>query len=110
MDAADLVRRIGTSKYLMSTFEGAYEDGRCLRRAVQFRGDVYADELEELQSSDSPASDLFHPEPVDCRFLPADWNVYRHYFDIQRFKYLTPIDDDFEAAYRRKVSCRDEVL
>ena len=26
--AADLMRRLGTSKYLMSTFESGYEDGR----------------------------------------------------------------------------------
>ena len=28
VDDADLVRRLGTSKYLMSTFESGYEDGR----------------------------------------------------------------------------------
>ena len=66
--------------------------------------DVFADEREELESSDSPASDPFRPDPVDYRFLPADSNVYRHHFDIPFFKYLTPIHDDFKAAHRRKVS------
>ena len=102
VDAADLVQRLGTSKYLMSTLESVNEEGRRWRRAVKFRRDVYADEREELESSDSPTSDLFHPDPVDHRFLLADSNVYRHYFDIPFFKYLTPIHDDF--------SCRDQVL
>ena len=43
-------------------------------------------------------------------FLSADSNVYRHHFDVPMFKYLTPIHDDFKAAHRRKVSCRDQVL
>ena len=36
VDAADLVRRAGTSKYLMSPSEAGYEGGRRWRRAVQF--------------------------------------------------------------------------
>ena len=110
VDAADLVRRMGTSKYLMSPFKGGYEDGQHWCPAVKFRRDVYADEREEIESSDSPASDPFHPDPVNYRSLPADSNVYRHHFDIPFFKYLTPIHDDFKAAHRRKVSCRDQVL
>ena len=110
VDAADSVGRLGTSKYLMSTFESGYEDGRCWRRAVKFRRDVFADDREELESSDSPASDPFHPDPVDHRFLPADSNVHRHHFDIPFFKYLTPVYDDFKAAHRRNVSCRDHIL
>ena len=35
-DAADLARRLGTSKYLMSPFEGGYENGRYWRREVPF--------------------------------------------------------------------------
>ena len=110
VDAADLVRRRGTSKYLMSPFEAGYKGGRRWRRAVQFWRDVYADDWEEIKSADSPASDPFHPDPVDHRFLPAESNVYQHHFDIPFFKYLTPIHDDFKAADRRKVSCRDQVL
>ena len=110
LDAADLVRRPGTSKFLMSPFEAGYEGGRRWRRAVQFRRDVYADEREEIESTNLPASDPFHPDPVDHRFLPAESNVYQHHFDIPFFKYLTPIHDDFKAAHRRKVSCRDQVL
>ena len=109
-NAADLVRRLGTSKYLTSTFESGYEDELRWRRAVKFRRDVSANEREEPESRDSPASDPFRPDPVDHRFLPADLNVYRHHFDIPFFKYLTPIHDDFKAAHRRKVSCRDKVL
>ena len=75
VEAADLVRRMGTSKYLMSPFEAAYEDGRRWRRAVKFRRDVYADEREEMESNDSPASDPFHPDHVDYRFLRAP---FRH--------------------------------
>ena len=110
MDAADLTRRVDTSKYLMSPFEGGYEDGRRWRRAVKFRRDVYADEREEIQSNDSPASDPFQSDPVHYRFLPAASNVYQHHFDIPFFKYLTPIHDDFKAAHRRKISCRDRIL
>ena len=66
-DAADLLRRLGTSKYLMSTFESGYKDGRHWRRAVPFRRDVFVDEREELESSDSPASDMFQPDPVRKR-------------------------------------------
>ena len=58
----------------------------------------------------SPASDPFHPDPVDHRFLSADSNVYQHHFDVLMFKYLTQIHDDFKAAHQRKVSCRDQVL
>ena len=108
--AADLVRRMGTSKYLMSPLEAGYEGGRRWRRAVKFRRDVYADEREEIESNDSPASDPLQPDPVDTRFLPAELNVYQHHFDIPFFKYLTPIHDDSKAAHRRKVSCRDQVL
>ena len=110
VDAADLVRRTGTSKYLMSPFEAGYEGGQRWRRAVQFRRNVYADDREEIVSTDSPASDLFHPDPVDHRFLPAESNDYQHHFDIPFFKYLTPIHDDFKAAHLRKVNCRDQVL
>ena len=35
-DAVDLVRRLGTSKYLMSPFESGYKDGRYWRREVPF--------------------------------------------------------------------------
>ena len=110
VDAADLVRRMGTSKYLMSPFEAGYEGGRRGRRAVKFRRDVYADEREEIESNHSPASDPFHSDPVDHRFLLVESNVYQHHFDIPYFKYLTPIHDDFKAAHRRKVSCQDQVL
>ena len=43
-DATDLVRRLGTSKYLMSSFESGYEDGRHWHRAVKFPRDGFADE------------------------------------------------------------------
>ena len=109
-DATDLVRRLGTWKHLMSTFERGYQDGRCWRPAVKYRRDVFADEREELESSVSPASDPFHPDPVDHRLLPADSNVYWHHSDIPFLKYLTPMPDDLKAAHRRKVSCRDQVL
>ena len=109
VDATDLVQRMGTSKYFMSPFEAGYKGGRRWRRAVQFRRDVYADEREEIEPTNSPASDPLHPEPVDHRFLPAKSNAYQHHFDIPFFKYLTPIHDDFKAAHRRKVSCRDQV-
>ena len=110
VDAPELVRRLGTSKYLMSPFEAGYEGGRRWRRAVQFRRDVYTDEREEIEKTDSPASDPFHPDPVDHRFLSMESNAYQHHFDIPFFKYLTPIHNDFKAAHRRKVSCRDQVL
>ena len=103
VDAANLVRRTGTSKYLMSPFEAGYEGGRRWRRAVQFRRDVYADEREEIESTDSRASDPFRLDPVNHPFLPAESNVYQHHLDIPFFKYLTPIHDDFKAAHRRKV-------
>ena len=110
VDAPELVRRLGTLKYLMSPFEAGYEGGRRWRRAVQLRRDVYTDEREEIEKTDSPASDPFHPDPVDHRFLSMESNAYQHHFDIPFFKYLTPIHDDFKAAHRRKVSCRDQVL
>ena len=56
------------------------------------------------------ASDPFHSDPVHYRFLPQESNVYQHHFTIPFFKYLTPIHDDFKAAHRRKVSCRDQIL
>ena len=52
----------------------------------------------------------FHPDPLDHRFLSMESNAYQHHFDIPFFKYLTPIHEDFKAAHRRKVSCRDQVL
>ena len=110
MDAADLVRRMGTSKYLMSPFEAGYEGGQGWRRAVQFRRDVYADEQEEVEPADSPASDPFLLDPVHHRFWLAESNAYQHHFHIPFFMYLTPIHDDFKAAHRRKVSCGDQVL
>ena len=110
VDAADLVRRMGTSKYLMSPYKAGYKGGQRWRQAVQFLRDVYADEREEIESTISPASDLFQPDPVDHRFLPAESNAYQHHCDIPFFKYLTPIHDDFKAAHRRKVRCRDQVL
>ena len=110
MDAHELVRCLGTSTYLMSPFEAGYEDGQHWRRAVKFRRDVYTDEREEIEKNDSPASDPFHPDPLDHRFLSMESNAYQHHFDIPFFKYLTPIHDDFKAAHRRKVSCRDQVL
>ena len=109
-DAADLTRHVGTSKYLMSLFEGGYTNGRCWRREVPFGTDVFVDKREELKSGGSPASDSFHPHPVENRFSSMDWNVYRHHFDVPMFSYLTPIHDDFKAAHRHKVSCRDQVL
>ena len=48
--------------------------------------------------------------PSTTGFVPAELNAYQHHFDIPFFKYLTPIHDDFKAAHRRKVSCRDQVL
>ena len=99
MHAAHLVRRMGTSKYLMSLFEAGYEGGRRWRRAVQFRRDVYAEEREEVEPADSPASDPFQPDPVNHRFLSMELNAYQHHFDIPFFKYLTPIHDDFKAAH-----------
>ena len=110
VDAAELVRRMGTTKYLMTPFEAGFEVGRLWRRAVQFRRDVYADEREETGSNNTSASDPFQPDPVDDRFWPPEWNVYHHHFDIPFCKYLTPIHDDFKAAHQRKVSCRDQVL
>ena len=110
VDAPDLVRRLGTSTYLMSPFEAGYQDGQRWRRTVKFRRDVYADKREEIEKTDSPASDPFHPDPLDHRFLSMESNAYQHHFDIPFFKYLTPIHDDFKAAHRRKVSCRDQVL
>ena len=106
----ELVRRLGTSTYLMSPFEAGYQDGQRWRRAVKFRRDVYTDEREEIEKTDSPASDPFHPDPLDHRFLSMESNAYQHHFDIPFFKYLTPIHEDFKAAHRRKVSCRDQVL
>ena len=94
----------------MSTFESGYEEGRRWRWTFQFRRDVFANEQEELESSDSPASDPSHPDPVDHRFLPAVTNVYRHQFDNPFFNYLMPIHDNFKAAHRRKVSCPVEAL
>ena len=108
-DVADLVRCLGTSKYLMSPSKSGNEDGRHWRREVPFRRDAFVDEREELESCDSPATDPFHPDPVAHHFLPADSNVYRHHFDIPFLEYLTPIHDDFKAAHRRKVSCLDQV-
>ena len=110
VDAPDLIRRLGTSTYLMSPYEAGYQDGQRWRRAVKFRKDVYADEREEIEKTDSPASDPFHPDPLDHRFLSMESNAYQHHFDIPFFKYLTPIHEDFKAAHRRKVSCRDQVL
>ena len=109
-EAADLTRRLGTLKYLMSPFEGGYENGRYWRREVPFRRHVSVHEREELESSGSPASDPFGPDPFHHRFLLADSNVYRHHFNVPIFQYLTPIHDDFKAAHQRKVSCRDQVL
>ena len=106
----NLVRRLGTSTYLMSPFEAGYEDEQHWRRAVKFRRDVYTDEQEEIEKTDSPASDPFHPDPLDHRFLSMESNAYQHHFDIPFFEYLTPIHDDFKAAHRRKVSCRGQVL
>ena len=108
-DVAVLARRLGTSKHLMSSFEGGYENGRHWRREVPFRRDVFVHEWEELEPSSSPASNPFHLDPVDHRFLSADLNVYQHHFHVPMFKYLTPIHDDFKAVHRRKVSCRDQV-
>ena len=88
-DAADFGRRLGTPKYLMSTFESGYEDGRRWCPAVKFRRDVFVDEREELESSNLPASDRFHPDPVNHLFLLAVSNVYWHHFDIPFFKYLS---------------------
>ena len=108
-DAGDLTPRLGTSKYLMSPFEGGYKNGGYWRREVPFRRDVFIDDGEDLEPSGSPASNPLHPDPVDHRFLLADSNVYQHHFDVPMFKYLTPIHDDFNAAHRRKVSSRDQV-
>ena len=63
-----------------------------------------------MESTDSPASHPFHPDPDEPRFLPAESNAYQHHLDILFFKYLTPLHDDFKAAHSRKVSCRDQVL
>ena len=93
VDAPELVRRLGTSKYLMSPFEAGYEGGRRWRRVVQFRRDVYTDEREEIEKT-----------------LSMELNAYQHHFDIPFLKYLTPIHDDSKAAHRHKVSCRDQVL
>ena len=68
------------------------------------------DEREELESSGLPWSDPFHLDPVDHGFFLVDSNVYQHHFDIPMFKHLTPINDDFKAAQRRNVDCRDQVL
>ena len=109
-DATDFARRLGTLKYLMSPFEGGYENGRHWRREVPFRRDVFVHEREEPEPSGSPASDPFHMDPVDHRFLSADSKVYQHHFDVLMIKYLTTIHDDFKAAHRHKISCRDQVL
>ena len=109
-EVADSARRVGTSEYLMSRFEGGYKNGRSWRREVPLQRDVFVDEREELETSGSIASESFHPDPVDHRFLSADSNIYQHHFDVPMFKYLTPIHDDFKAAHQRKVSCRDKVL
>ena len=110
VDAADLVRRLGTPKYLMSPYDAGYEGGQRWRRAVQFQRDVYTNEREEIEKTDSPASDPFKPDRIDHRFSSAEFHAYQHHFDIPFFKYLTPIHDYFKAAHRRKVSCRDQVL
>ena len=68
------------------------------------------DKRDELESSGSDTTDLFHPDPVDQRILSADLNTYQHDFDVPMFKYLTLIQDDFNAAHRRKVHCRDQVF
>ena len=109
-DTTDLTRRLGTSKYLMSPFKSGYVNGRYWRRPVPFRGDVFLDEREELQASGLPASDLFHPDLVDHRFVSANSNVYQYHFDVPMFEDLTPIHDDFKVAHRRNVHCRDQVL
>ena len=106
----DLTQRLGTSKYLMSPFQSGDKNGHYWRRPIRFRRDVLVDEREELESSGSPASNLFHPDPVDHRFLSADSNVYQHHFNVPMFKHLTPIHDDFKAAHRRNVHCRDQVF
>ena len=72
-----MVRACCISKYLMSPYEAGYEGGQRWRRAVQFRRDVYADEREEIEKTDLPASDPFHPDPVDR--LCAAWNAEGSY-------------------------------
>ena len=69
------------------------------RREVPYRRDVYVDEREELESGGSAASDPFHLGPVRQRFLSADSNAYQHHFDVPMFKYLTPIQTNFQAAH-----------
>ena len=94
----------------MFPFKSGYENGRYWRQEVFFRRDACVDEQEGLQSSGSPASDPFHPDPVNHWFLPPDSSAYRHHFDVRMFKYLTPIHDDFKAANRHNLHCRNQVL
>ena len=68
------------------------------------------DEPEELESGGLAASDPFHPDHVNLRFLPADLNAYQHHFDVPMFKYVSSIETDFQAAHRRNVHCRDQVF
>ena len=110
-NCGDLVRRLGTSKYLISPF-GSRSDrhGNCWRRPVSFRTHVYVDEGEGLKSRDWAASDAFHPDPLGYWLLPEDGNAYGHRYDMPMFRFLTPIKTDFQAAHRCNVHCRDYVF
>ena len=94
-DTADLAQPLGTWKCLMSPFQRRYENERYWCQEVPFQRDVFVDAWEELERSGSPASDPFHPDPVQQRFLLADSKVYQHHFDVPMFKYLTLIHDDW---------------
>ena len=94
----------------MSPSEIKYEEGGYWCGEVPYQRDGYVDEREQLESSGLAASNRFHPDPVDQRFLPADSEAYQHHHDVPMIKYLTPIQNDFQAAHRRNVHCRDKVF
>ena len=111
VDCADLIRRLGTLKYLMSPWKSGYDgQGKYWHRQVPYRGDVYLDEQEQLESGGAAASNPSYPDPLDQRFLPPDLNVYQPHFDVPMFKFLSPTRTDFQAAHRRSPHCRNHVF
>ena len=72
--ASDLIERMGTSRYMMPGTESGWRRTRWTR-SIEFRKDMYTDEAEELGRNDSPATDPFHPDPLDLPYLLADSNT-----------------------------------
>ena len=95
----------------MSPVQSGYDrHGNHWSKPVCFGNDVYVDEREELEARDSPASDPFHPDPLQYRFLTKDSNVYLLHHGVLMFKFLTPIRLDFKAAHEGNARCRDFVF